>query len=342
MKQKMIAATTLALALGASSAYAEEAVNPRLLRRFKPIRVEIDSDQNPVTGEKINLGRMLYFDARLSQNRDLSCNSCHPLDKYGADGEVTSKGTKGQRGKRNSPTVYHAAANFVQFWDGRARDVEEQAGGPIVNPAEMAMSSPAEAVARIRSIPGYAPIFKKAFPDAADPISYENIGKAIGAFERRLVTPARWDRFLEGDKTALSAQEIEGLRVFSNSGCMVCHTGELLGGSMYQRVGVVEPWPNQSDRGRAEATKSSADEMYFKVPTLRNVAMTGPYFHDGSAPTLKDAVEKMAKHQLGVTLEDNEVAAIVAWLGSLTGALPLDYIKPPVLPKDSTVTASVK
>lgn len=317
-------------------------INPRLLRRFKPIRAEIDKDSNPLTLEKIELGRMLYFDPRMSKNRDLSCNSCHPLSKYGSDGEVTSKGDNGQRGRRNAPTVFHAAAAFVQFWDGAAVDVEEQAQRPIVSPMEMAMDSEDQVVARLESIPGYVAAFAKAFPGENKPVNYQNIGKAIGAFERRLVTPSRWDRYLEGDKSALTVAEVEGLRTFTNAGCMVCHTGELLGGSMYQRVGVAEPWPNQKDRGRAETTKLAADDMMFKVPTLRNVAMTSPYFHDGSVSKLGEAVKMMGRHQLGVELEPAEVASIVTWFGSLTGSLPEGYIREPVLPPDGRETASRK
>src|SRR5688572_17008558 len=220
-------------------------INPRLLRRFAPIEDVLSSDNHTVTDEKVALGRMLYFDKRLSKNQDLSCNSCHRLDAYGVDGKVTSVGTDGQRGSRNSPTVYHAAGNLSQFWDGRAADVEEQAKGPILNPAEMAMPNADTVVRRLESIPGYKAAFSKAFPGEAKPITYDNVGLAIGAFERKLVTPSRWDAYLEGDKTALRPEELEGLKVFTNVGCMVCHTGNLLGGNSYQRVGAVEPWPNQ-------------------------------------------------------------------------------------------------
>jgi cytochrome c peroxidase len=292
----------------------------------------MESADHPLTEEKIALGRMLYFDKRLSKNQDVSCNSCHQLDAYGVDGEATSLGDKGQRGGRNSPTVYHAAGYFAQFWDGRATDVEQQAKGPILNPKEMAMPSPEAVVARLNGIGGYREVFKKAFPDAAEPITYDNVGVAIGAFERRLVTPSRWDQYLTGDKNALHDDELEGLKVFTNVGCMVCHTGEFLGGTSYQRVGAVEPWPNQGDRGREALTKNAADRMMFKVPTLRNIHKTAPYFHDGSAKTLDQAVRMMGKHQLGLELSDNEVTAIVAWLGSLTGELPKAYIAAPVLP----------
>jgi len=306
--------------------------NPRLLRRFAPVRATLESEHHPITEERVALGRMLYYDHRLSKSQDLSCNSCHKLDAYGVDGEATSPGEKGQRGARNSPTVYHAAGYFTQFWDGRAADVEEQAKGPILNPVEMAMPSPEAVVARLKAIPGYKEAFAKAFPDAADPITYDAVGLAIGAFERKLVTPSRWDKYLSGDKNALHDDELEGLKVFTNVGCMVCHTGEFLGGTSYQRAGAVEPWPNQTDPGRGGVTKSQADNMMFKVPTLRNIAKTAPYFHDGSAKSLDQAVRMMGKHQLGLELSEGEVASIVTWLGALTGELPKAYIAKPDLP----------
>jgi len=314
------------------AAQASKEFNPRLLRRFAPVRASIDSPEYPMTEERIALGRMLYFEKRISLNQDLSCNSCHQLDAYGVDGEATSPGDKGQRGGRNSPTVYHAAGYFTQFWDGRAADVEQQAKGPILNPIEMAMPSAEAVVARLKAIPGYREVFSKAFPGTPDPITYNAVGIAIGAFERRLVTPSRWDQYLTGSKGALKDDELEGLKVFTNVGCMVCHTGEFLGGTSYQRVGAVEPWPNQDDQGRASVTKSPSDRMMFKVPTLRNIAKTAPYFHDGSAKTLDQAVRMMGKHQLGLELSDPEVTAIVAWLGALTGELPKAYIAAPTLP----------
>jgi cytochrome c peroxidase len=318
---------------GAEPVGASKAFNPRLLRRFAPVRTSIDSPTNPATPEKVQLGRMLYFDQRLSKKQNVSCNSCHRLDAYGVDSEPTSPGGDGDRGGRNSPTVYHAAGYFTQFWDGRAADVEQQAKGPILNPIEMGMPSGDAVVARLKAIPGYREAFAKAFPEDANPLSYDNVGRAIGAFERGLMTPARWDKYLQGEKNALSDAELEGLKVFTNVGCMVCHTGEFLGGTSYQRVGAVEPWPNQGDPGRFKVTSNPADRMMFKVPTLRNVAKTGPYFHDGSAKSLNDAVRMMGKHQLGLELSDAEVQSIVAWLGSLTGELPMDYIAAPKLPE---------
>jgi cytochrome c peroxidase len=305
--------------------------NPRLLRRFKPVRANLN-DGAAASPELVDLGRMLYFEKRLSKNGSQACNSCHPLDRWGADGHATSAGQDGTLGSRNSPTVYHAAGNFAQFWDGRAINVEEQAKGPILNPVEMAMPSAAQVERVLKAIPGYQVAFQKAFPNDPKPVNYDNVGKALGAFERGLVTPARWDSYLQGNKSALNASEMDGLRVFTDVGCMVCHTGEFLGGSMYEKVGAVEPWPNQKDQGRFNVTKDERDHMVFKVPTLRNIAKTAPYFHDGSANTLPEAVQMMGRHQLGLELSETEVASITAWLNALTGDLPQDYIKEPKLP----------
>jgi cytochrome c peroxidase len=306
--------------------------NPRLLRRFQVVRPVVAPAPDSAAAAEIDLGRDLYFDTRLSKNGAMSCNSCHPLGNYGVDGQVTSPGHTGQRGSRNSPTVYHASGSFAQFWDGRAIDVEEQAKGPILNPIEMGMKDAAQVEQVLRSIPEYAAAFHKAFPDDKQPVMYANVGKAIGAFERGLITPSRWDTYLSGDTTALTKEEVEGLRVFTNVGCMVCHTGEFLGGSMFEKVGAVEPWPNQKDLGRYQVTKDDRDRMVFKVPTLRNIEKTAPYFHDGSVAKLADAVRMMGKHQLGLELSDEEVTSIETWLKSLTGKLPEAYIQPPKLP----------
>lgn len=190
----------------------------------------------------------------------------------------------------------------------------------------------AKLVTRLSAIDGYRRAFAAAFPASPQPISLENISLAIAEFERGLLTPARWDQYLGGDSTALSAKEKAGAKIFANLGCMVCHEGQLLGGSMFQKVGVIIPWPNQTDRGRAELSHNAADDMTFKVPSLRNVAKTAPYFHDGSVPTLTVAIQMMARHQLGLSLTDEEASAIEAWMGSLTGAVPEDYVRKPALP----------
>ena len=318
---------------------AEKAVdiNPGFLAVFQPLPKDFHTAESKQPAI-IDLGRMLYFDKRLSKNHDISCNSCHVLDKFGVDNEATSPGHKKQRGDRNSPTVYNAAGHFVQFWDGRSPHVEHQATQPILNPVEMAMKDGKQVMALLRTIPGYVEAFKKAFPDQRDPMTYDNLGKAIGAFERGLTTPSRWDDFLKGKKDALTNKEKQGFMKFVTSGCLACHTGALLGGHMYQKVGTAKPWPNQKDQGRAQVTKQDADKMMFKVPSLRNVGQTAPYFHDGSAKTLEEAILMMGRHQLGRELPKEDVELIAAWLHSLTGSLPKEYIKEPALPPSTPAT----
>lgn len=309
------------------------------LAAFQALPADMMVKDKPATDEQVALGRMLYFDKRLSKNHDVSCNTCHNLETFGVDNKAKSVGHKGQLGARNSPTVYNAALHFVQFWDGREATIEAQAKGPILNPVEMAMPDDKKVVAVVKSIPDYAEHFKKAFPADKDPITWDNIANAIGAFERKLVTPSRWDKFLGGDKTALTEAEKNGVDKFLLAGgCMACHMGPGLGGSMYQKLGLLEPWPKQDDTGRHQVTKNDADKMFFKVPSLRNIEKTGPYFHDGSTESLEEAVTLMARHQSGKKLEAADSKAIVAFLGTLTGDVPKDYIKEPELPKSGPKT----
>ncbi|MEO8595448.1 MAG: cytochrome c peroxidase [Candidatus Solibacter sp.] len=328
----------LALFQGCAGGGSESAsIDLAALKAYAPLP-DVAPGKEPVTEEKVVLGRMLYYEIRLSANQKLSCNSCHDLTQYGVDNQATSVGDKGQHGDRNSPTVYNAAGHFVQFWDGRAADVEEQAKGPVLNPVEMAMTSGKQVVAVLNSMPEYVAAFQKAFPNDKDPVTYDNTGKAIGAFERKLITPARWDKFLKGEQTALTAEEKAGFHTFVASGCQTCHAGALLGGNMYQKIGLVKAWPDTSDTGRYNVTKSEGDKFLFKVPSLRNIDKTGPYFHDGKIPTLDGAVAKMADHQVGKTLSAAEIQSIVTWMKSLTGEIPADYIKRPDLPKSTSET----
>jgi cytochrome c peroxidase len=281
---------------------------------------------------------MLYYDARLSRGQDVSCNTCHALDKYGVDDEALSTGFKGQKGARNAPTVYNAAGHFVQFWDGRAPTVEEQAKGPILNPVEMAMKDQKRVVEVLRSIPEYVEAFQKAFPDQKDSLTFDNVAQAIGAFERKLVTSSRWDKFLGGDQAALTDQEKAGLNTFLDAGCQACHSGAFMGGSVFQKLGAVKPYPDTRDLGRFDVTNQDADKQVFKVPSLRNVEKTAPYFHDGSVKTLEEAVTKMANYQLGRSLSPADATSILAFLKTLTGDLPSEYIKEPALPKSTAKT----
>jgi cytochrome c peroxidase len=314
------------------------AVDPAKLQAFKALPAVMDSASNPITEDKVNLGRMLYYDARISRGQDVSCNTCHALDKYGVDEEATSTGFKGQKGTRNSPTVYNAAGHFVQFWDGRAPTVEEQAKGPILNPVEMGMPDQKLVIRVLRSMPEYVQAFQRTFPGAKDPLTFDNVGQAIGAFERKLVTSARWDKFLGGDQTALTDQEKAGLNTFLDTGCQACHSGAFMGGSVFEKLGAVKPYPDTRDLGRFDVTKQDADKQFFKVPSLRNVEKTAPYFHDGSVKTLEEAVSGMGNYQLGRTLSPAEVTSIVSFLKTLTGDLPSEYIKEPALPKSTART----
>lgn len=271
------------------------------------------------TTELVALGRHLYHSNELSANRTQSCNSCHPADGAGADRLATSKGALGAQGRRNTPTVLNAGLHFTQFWDGRAGTLEQQAAGPIVNPVEMAMRDARAVAERLRTSPHIdRKLFAAAFPGDANPYTLDHAASAIAAFERTLRTTDRFDAFMDGDTDALSAQEKEGLRRFMSLGCTSCHNGPLLGARIYQRIGIVNAYDNTSDRGRFEVTKSPADDMVFKVPALRNVALTPPYFHDGSVPQLETAVEKMAWHQLGMEISREDRDAITAFLRALS------------------------
>lgn len=304
----------------------------------------MESPKHKLTPEKIELGHKLYFDTRLSRGQELSCASCHDLNSYGIDSrpEAIEKGRsfghRKQFGERNSPSTYNAALHFVQFWDGRAADVEEQAKGPILNPVEMTMADEKSVVAVLKSVPGYEPLFKAAFPDQPDAMTYETMAQAIGAYERTLVTPDRFDKFIQGDDKALGPQELAGLSTFIDSGCIACHLGVGVGGGTYQKLGLIKPYPTK-DEGRAAITKNAADKGFFKVPSLRNVAKTAPYFHDGSIKTLPEAVAIMAEHQTpGGKLPDDKVKLIVAFLESLTGDLPTDKIGKPDMPPNGPKT----
>ena len=304
--------------------------DPLILRAqqlFKPIPIKApDLPGNPATADKVALGAMLYFDPRLSATHSISCASCHNPGLGGADNSPTSAGFHGTRGGRNSPTVFNAAYNFAQFWDGRARDLEEQAGGPMVNPVEMA--SPKQHVAeQLAALPQYRTDFARAFPGASDPVTLANAQKAIAVFEATLITPnAPFDRFLRGDPAALNADQKAGLALFIDKGCASCHAGVNMGGAMYARFGAIAApdarYRPAGDRGRSGVTGKAADDYVFKVPSLRNIALTAPYFHTGSEQDLAKVVGVMARAQLRQTLNAGEITSIVAFLQTLTGDQP--------------------
>lgn len=296
---------------------------------------------NPTTAEKVELGKMLYHDPRLSSTGTVSCSSCHNTMAGGEDSRPNSMGVHGKTGGRSAPTVWNSAFNKVQFWDGRAASLEEQAGGPVTNPIEMGMKDWDEVVARLKAIPGYQHAFTGAF--GTNSISKENATKAIAAYERTLITPhSAYDKYVKGDKNALTAQQIKGMNKFASLGCGGCHSGAAFNGA-----GTFQKFPVQSaasfdakyhflqDKGLAEVTKKPEDEHLWKVPTLRNIALTAPYMHNGSVQTLEQAVEIMAKLQLNKTLSKSDTADIVAFLNSLTGPFPKQTMPtlPPTLGK---------
>jgi cytochrome c peroxidase len=283
----------------------------------------------------VELGKKLFFDPRLSKSGFISCNSCHNLSMGGTDNLKTSIGHNWNEGPINAPTVLNSSLNLAQFWDGRAKDLQAQAGGPIDNPGEMG-STHALAVEVLQSNPGYVTEFKNVFGN--DKVTLEEVTKAIAAFEETLVTPnSRFDKWLQGDMKALSADELAGYKLFKDSGCVSCHNGAAVGGNSYQKMGVVEAYKtSNAAQGRAGVTKLDADRFKFKVPTLRNVEMTYPYFHDGAANTLKEAVETMGRIQLGKKFSDAENGKIVAFLKTLTGDQP--HLMLPILPPSSDST----
>jgi cytochrome c peroxidase len=283
----------------------------------------------------VELGKKLYFDPRLSKSGFISCNSCHNLSMGGTDNIPTSIGDRWQRGPINAPTVLNSSLNVAQFWDGRAADLKEQAGGPIANPGEMAFSHTL-AIGVLQSIPGYVREFRQVF--GKEQVTISEVTAAIAEFEKTLVTPnARFDQWLLGKADALSVQELEGYRLFKESGCVACHNGEAVGGNSFQKMGVVEPYKaNSPAEGRSAVTGKDADRFNFKVPTLRNVELTYPYFHDGAAHTLTEAVDIMGRLQLGRKFSSEENARIVAFLKTLTGDQPSFTL--PMLPPSIDAT----
>lgn len=316
----------------------DKALLERAQATFKPLPDLAEMQKvRPFTEEQVKLGQQLWYENRLSKGNTVSCNSCHNLATAGVDNMPTSAGHKSQFGARNSPTALNAALLGSQFWDGRAADVEEQAGGPLLNPVEMANATEADAAAKIAGIPEYQEKFKAAFPEDGA-VSFKSITAALGAFERTLLTPTRWDDYLKGNVSALSEQERKGVRAFMDNGCMSCHSGVNLGGTMFQKFGLVDGpyWKHiddpKHDKGRADVTKKAEDEFFFRVPGLRNVERTYPYFHNGSVWELDKAVNIMAKAQLGKTLAPEDTENIVAFLKALSGNVPESARTMPELP----------
>ncbi len=306
---------------------------------FGPLPASMPSEENPITPEKVRLGNMLFFESRISVDRTVSCAKCHPPALYAADGLRKAVGNHCKENPRNSPTILNAASQISEHWVGNRTSVEDQARQAVTGPPAFGMPNNETVEKVLKSMKEYVALFKAAFPHDKDPVTVENFAKAVGAFERTLITPAPFDDFIKGNTKALSEQQKRGLRTFLDTGCMTCHVGPFLGGQMYQKFGVLEPYQKytksvQVDEGRFAVTKNESDKYMFKVPVLRNVAMTPPYFHDGSVDRLTDAVVIMAKVQLGRDLSSGQTDDIAAFLHALTGNVPETLLRAPVLPAE--------
>lgn len=317
----------------ASSALEAE-IGERARSTFQALAVTSENPNNPMTDAKIKLGKVLYFDVRLSKDGTQSCNTCHDLNTFGVDNKPTSPGDDGGLGTRNSPTVLNAALHTTQFWDGRSKDVEEQAGMPILNPVEMAIPSEKFLIDRLSKIELYQGLFKEAYPGESKPLTYVNLQNAIGAFERTLLTPSKFDEYIKGNANALSVDEKRGLKTFMEVGCTTCHMGSLLGGNLFQKFGVYSDYwaltgSDPVDDGRFTETGNEAEKYMFKVPSLRNIAETHPYFHDGSVADLGEATKIIAKLNLNIDLSDDQVKDLVTFMGALTADLPADVKQVP-------------
>ena len=295
------------------------------------------SDTNPVTPPKVKLGKMLFYEPRISLDGTVSCVRCHPFSLYAADGLTKSIGNNCKINPRNAPTILNAAAQLAAHWIGNRTGVEDQAKQALIGPPSFGMPSYEAVEKKLKEIKGYVPLFEDAYPGEMDPVSVDNFAKAVGAFERTLVTPSRFDAFVKGDQSALTDNQKRGLKTFIETGCIMCHSGAYIGGQSYKKFGVFEPYwqytkSKDVDEGRYVVTKGESDKYVFKVPILRNVEMTSPYFHDGSVGRLHDAIWIMGKVQLARTLGEQQVEEITVFLKSLTGQIPDDALKVPLLP----------
>jgi cytochrome c peroxidase len=319
---------------------ADDGVRMQARTLFTPLPPDMGTPENPTTPERVRLGRLLFFDPRVSVDGTVSCAKCHQAALYGTDALPRSIGAEHRTHPRHAQTVFNAAAQFVQHWRGDRTSVEDQAIKALTAPPAYGNPSYASAMAKLRAIPGYALPFAQAFPHEHDPVTPENWGRAIGAYVRTLVTPGPFDAFLQGDDRALTQTAQNGLRTFIRIGCATCHMGPGVGGTIYQRFGVKEDYWRATgsttiDKGRFDVTQDAADLYVFKVASLRNVATTPPYFHDGSVATLPEAVRLMARVQLALALSETEIMDIVAFLESLTGPPPPDFLLAPILPPGS-------
>ena len=340
MNKKLFSVFILMAALLVSVPASAEKLQAEANYLFKPIPyAPPELKDNPMTLDKIELGKMLFFEPRLSKSGLLSCNTCHNLSFGGDDYQETSIGHGWQRGPRNAPTVLNSVFNLAQFWDGRAADLKEQAKGPVQASVEM-NSTPERVVVTLKSMPEYVQFFAKVFPNEKDPVTFDNMAKAIEAFEATLLTPdSKFDLYLKGDVNALNKDEKKGLELFINKGCVDCHAGVNVGGEDYYTFGVVEKPAStivSGDKGRFTVTNTSDDEYVFKSPTLRNIEYTAPYFHSGKVWSLEESVAVMGSAQLGISLDEKETKLITMFLKTLTGVQP--QVAYPILPPSTDAT----
>ena len=339
----LVAAVSIAAACTSIRSSEDAALLARAQQVFKPLPADAGSPERPLSKERIELGRALFFEPRLSVDNRISCATCHQPSFYGAEPLAVSMGPSGKLLPRNTPTIFNTALQFSQHYGGNRSDVEDQAVRSLTSAFAYQHKDLDAAEVKLRSLSGYRPMFEKAFPGQSEPVTVQNLGLAIGAYERVLLTPAPFDRYLNGDTGAISAQAGRGLDKFMTNGCTGCHNGVVLGGQTFQKFGITQDYwtltgskPNDVhkgiDKGRFQDTKDEADSFMFKVQQLRNVAVTPPYFHDGSVAKLEDAVRIMAKLQLGRDLPPVDVADIVAFLETLTGEVPANFAQAPILP----------
>ena len=324
-----------------SLAVAAAGADDDLMKKAKdvlgPLPASMPSEQNPITPEKVKLGKILFYESRISIDGVVSCAKCHLISLYAVDGLRKAIGNNCKENPRNSPTIFNAASQISAHWIGNRTDVEDQARQSLTGPPAFGMPSNESVEKVLKGMKEYVSLFKAAFPGEKDPVTVANLAKAIGAFERTLMTPAPFDAFVKGDPKALTEQQKRGLKTFFETGCMTCHFSPYVGGQMYQKFGVFEPYWNYTksekiDEGRFAVTKNEADKYVFKVSVLRNVAETPPYFHDGSVDKLGDAIRIMGKIQLLKDLSKEQVADITAFFASLTGQIPDDVMRVPLLP----------
>jgi cytochrome c peroxidase len=344
-KSHLIAAGVAAVfALASAAAAADDASLLKQAREiFKPLPPDMATPDSPITAPRVELGRMLFFDPRFTIDANMSCATCHQPVLYGTDGLPRSIGVRQRPHPRNAPTILNSALG-ITHWRGDRESVEDQVIKALTSPITFGQPDEKAVLDRLAQIPGYAPHFKAAFPEEADPMTAQNMAKAIGAYERTLVTPSPFDAYLAGNVEALSPMARAGLAKFVDTGCVACHEGVGVGGAIYRKFGVLEDYWNATgsqtiDKGRVEVTKNPDDLYVFRVPSLRNVAMTAPYFHDGSVSTLPEAVKVMARVQLGVALSEADTRDIVGFLNSLTGEPRANFTAVPLLPEGAVIPA---